>query len=288
MINSQSIALTFITQYPRWYQGKLQSIKHTDKIRGDLALESLHHAIEAGYQIIVVDGKSTKTFRRQLALLPQVHVIKRKSWKRSPARRQAFSYAARLPNVHVIVYCEAEKVNFVTHHIEQTVKPILEKKADIVIPKREPKLFVQTYPKYQFESEVEGNKLYNAQLKLQGLLPKDSEDFDHFFGPRAFKNDKRILSLFLKKVKFGLDTVEMEGLSFDPEELSNSIFFPIVLALKRGYTVTSVEVRFSYPKVQKENENFGAREYFEEKRRYQRMGLLLELMHFLQVIKKKK
>lgn len=36
--NPTPLAIAATTSYPKWYRGKLRSIKHTDKVRGDLAL----------------------------------------------------------------------------------------------------------------------------------------------------------------------------------------------------------------------------------------------------------
>lgn len=275
-----SITLTLITYYPRWYRGKLQSIKHTDKIRGDLALDFIHKSQKAGYQIVIVDGRSSNSFRRELAGFENVHVINRRNVKRSPSRRQGFKIATKLPGVQVIVVTEPEKISLL-ENLPALVKPILGGSADIVIPKREPVLFQKTYPGFQFESEKEGNILYNEYLTLFGFLPNKKEELDLFFGPRIFRNERKTLSLFLKHYYFRIGSFEFRHEFLDPEELSNAMFFPIILALKRGLKVKSVEIPFSYPALQKENEESGNRELFEEKRRSQRLGLLVELMHFI-------
>lgn len=51
-------------------------------------------------------------------------------------------------------------------------------------------------------------------------------------------------------------------------------------------TVKSVEVPFSYPVLQKENETNGDRELFLEKRKAQKLALLVELMHFISYLEK--
>lgn len=286
LFDSTSIAIVAITYFPRWYRGKLQSVKHTDKIRGDLALEFARKAAKAGYQLVVVDGKSSKTFRQELAKISGIHTIKRRSAKRSPSRRLGFRYAAKLPNVSVIVATEAEKVSLI-EHLQILVTPILNKDADIVIPKRELQLFRKTYPNFQYSSETEGNILYNEYLRSYNFLHKGDEEPDLFFGPRIFRNDKKIVSLFLKHYYFTIGVHEFHHEFLDPEELSNSLFFPIVMALKRGLVVKSIEIPFSYARLQKENEESGNRELFEEKRRAQRLGLLAELMHFINYLENK-
>lgn len=284
MSSSQEIAFALITFYPKWYQGELKSIIQTDKIRGDLALEFIKKALELGYQLVVVDGQSSKSFRRQLNQFPAVKTIKRRGYKRSPAKRQAFKAASKLPGVKVIVATEAEKVSLLDH-IEVITQPILNDGADIVIPERDEELFKKTYPDYMYESEKEGIKLYCEQLKLHNLLPPDSNNIDLLFGPRVFANTPKVLTLFTKKYLPKIEDSDLTG-PLDPEELSNSLYFPIVMALKKGFKVKAVKIPFTYPKLQKDNETIGARAFFEEKRKTQKLGILLELMHLLNYLKK--
>jgi hypothetical protein len=270
--NPQQIAFASITYFPKWYHGSLRSISHTDKIRGDLAIEFLQKASRLGYQVVVVDGNSSKSFKNALSALTNITVIKRRSHKRSPGKRQAFQAASKLPNVKVIISTEAEKTSLIDY-VHEIVKPLLENTIDIVIPKRENSFFKSNYPDYMYESEVEGNRLYNELLKLHNLLPENTEPLDMFFGPRAFRNDKKILMLFLQKFSF---------------KIANTIFYPVVLALQKKLRIGSVEIPFVYPTLQKENESVGARDHFVEKRNAQRLGLLVELMYFLNYMQTQK
>jgi hypothetical protein len=277
------IAIAVTTYYPKWYTGKLRSIKHTDKIRGDLALEFSRICSSLGYHLVVADAKSTTTFIKTLSEIPNIIVKKSKNQKRSPQKRLAFQIAAKISGVKVIIATEPEKVSLL-ENIGRIAEPILKNKADIVVPKRNNKLFGQTYPSYMYESETIGNNLYNEFLKLYKLMPQKSQDLDMFFGPRAFKNEKRILKLFMKKHKLKVGRLALPAEYFDPEQLSNTSFFPIVEALKKKLRVESVEVPFTYPKLQKQNESQGNLEFFEEKRKAQRLSLILELVHFLSTI----
>lgn len=137
-----------------------------------------------------------------------------------------------------------------------------------------------------YESEIEGIKLYSEQLKLHNLLPQDSNNIDLLFGPRVFTNTPKVLALFTKKYLSAIEHSDDEAL-IDPEELSNALYFPIVMALKKGFKVKGVKIPFSYPKIQKDNATRGAREFFEEKRKNQRVGTILELMYFLDHLKGK-
>lgn len=109
-----------------------------------------------------------------------------------------------------------------------------------------------------------------------------------FFGPRVFAANKRVISLYHQRVRFQVGSNVLKGEYFNPEELSDALFFPIVLALKRKLKVKSVTIPFRYPTLQKQNEEIGDRYKFEEKRRIQRMSLLIELMHFLSYLQRYK
>ncbi len=285
MLYPNSIAFAIITYYPKWYKGKLKNYSQTDKIRGDLALEFIRKAISLGFQLVVADGKSSKNFKKQLKKF-DIKIIKRLSPKRSPAKRQAFKVASKIIGVKVIVACEPEKISALDS-VQIFTKPILENKADIVVLKREQSLFKETYPDYMYESEMEGNRLYNEQLKLNKLL-KGAYEFDIFFGPKAFSNSSKILSLFTKKFSFSTNTQKSQEEYFDPEENSNALYFPIVTALQKGFRVKSVEIPFSYPKLQKLNEVIGARKFYIKKRYNHRKEALRELMYLLDYLQRQK
>jgi len=282
----KKIALAVVTYYPKWYQGKLKSIKHTDKVRGDLALEFAQKTIEGGYHLVIADGKSTKTFQKELQKIPGVIVIKRKTESSGQGKRIAMERAIRIAGVTVIVLCEPEKVSVITDCMEQMTKPLFEDTADIVIPKRQDNLFKASYPRYMYLSEVEGNGIYNEALRANNLIPKELYDMDSFFGPRAFRNEKQIVALFKRRYHFsGISLLEK---LYDPDSYSNVQFFSFINALKKKFRVVSVEVPFIYPSLQKENEDIGRREEFIAKRNLQRVSILIDLMHFLSFLQKNK
>lgn len=284
-INPKTIAFAMITFYPKWYNGKLRSLSQTDKIRGDLALKFIQKASYMGFQLVLADGKSSKSFQRQLKSFSNITLIKKLSPKRSPAKRQAFKAASKIEDVKVIVTCEPEKIS-ILDSVPLYVKPILENMADIVVLKREENLFKKTYLDYMYQSETEGNKLYNEQLITHHLISKE-EKLDMFFGPRAFNNNSKILSLFLKKFHFQRNLKFLEEY-FDPEEYANAIYFPILIALQKGLRVKSIEIPFAYPKLQKMNETIGAKEFFMEKRKAQHIGTLIDLMYLLNHLQRQK
>jgi len=282
------VALIGITYLPKWYSGPLKSIKHTDKIRGDLILYSVKFAAGVGYHVVLVDGGSAKTLYTELKRIPGVKIYQSKIPKRSPNRRKAIFEAAKIPGVKAIVMTEIEKVSLVTDSIREIVLPILNGEADLVVPRREAALFKKTYPEYMFESEIEANLLYNEALRANGLLSVHQEDFDVFFGARVFKNDKKLLKFLFSHYEASPFNTLVEHKLFNLEEYSNAQFFPVVKALTKGLKVLSVTIPFRYPEKQKENEEIGDREHFILKRRYQRLTIIVELMHFLGYLGNKK
>lgn len=283
-----STAVVTTTYYPNWYKGKLRSLKNTDKIRGDLALELIIKASKMGCRVVVSDWQSPKTFRKELKNLEGLIIVKRRSVKRSPSKRQVIGKATKLPGVKVIILTEAEKVSLITDCLPDIVEPVLNGACDIVVPKRDEELFRQTYPAYQYESEVEGNRTYNEELISHKLLDKSDNSLDMFFGPRVFASRKEVISLFMKSYQFNISNTSFPKWYFDTEELSNANYFPIVLALKKGLKVQSVDVPFRYPALQKQNEDLLSRESFLEKRKMQRIGLIIELLHFVSFLEKSK
>lgn len=284
-INPLSVAIVATSSYPKWYKGRLRSIRHTDKIRGDLAIEFVRIARKIDYQVVIADWQSPRTFRRELSSVPGVFLIRRRSPKRSPSKRQALCKAAKLTGIKVIVLSEPEKVSLVQDCIQLIAEPILKGEADIVVPKRDEELFNKTYPAYQYESEVEGNRTYNEELRSHKLIDVGDDDLDMFFGPRAFSNDRKVVSLFMKRYHFSIAHASFPKWYFDAEEFSNTNFFSIVTALRKGFQVKSIEVPFKYPNMQKQNEE-ALDNLFLEKRKAQRIGLIVELLHFVAYLEK--
>jgi len=273
------VAVVLITHYPRWRTGKI-NLNNTDKVRGDLALKLIKEAQKLGCHVIVSDSRSARSFKKELSNLKNIMLIHRRSSKRAIGIRDGIKKASKIPDIKAIVLTEPEKVSLITDCLKDIVSPILEGKADIVIPKRREKLFVETYPIYMYESEKEGNQTFNEELKSHKLISKD-DDFDIFFGPKAFLNDKKIVSLFMKQYTFNVDHMSFPKWYFDAEELSNTNFFPVVQALKRGFRVKSIDVPFKYSNSQKLNETGKYKHFFEEKRRMQRIAITIELLHFV-------
>lgn len=278
--NPESIAFALITCYPKWYQGKLKNLTDTDKIRGDLALEFTRKAKRKGHQVVIADRVSSKSFREELSRIG-ITVISRKVPERGPGKRLAIQKAATLKGIKIIIKTEPEKVNLVEKSIPAITLPIIKGQADIVVPKRERKLFIQSYPNYMHHSEDLWNSKYNSLLHKAKLLPYD-QTLDVSFGPLVIRNNPEIISLFMETYTF----IGREEDAY-PEESSNAQMFPIVKALFLGLRVVSLEVPFTYPKLQKENESTdleGLKTKFIAKRVRQRRWAITELIHYIHLL----
>lgn len=284
-VNYNQIALCASTFYPKWYVGKIQSLKHTDKVRGDLVLEFAQKGRALGCLVVFVDGGSAKEWIDEIIKIRGVILTKKKSPKRSPNRRLAIKTASKITDVKILVLTEPEKVSLVTDCLEQMIKPVFDDEADLVVAKRNEELFRETFPSFYYESEIEANALYNEYLRSHNLL-KDAEDLDIFFSPKAFRNDPKVIAVFMKRFRLKLGGFIVPRSYFDPEEISDTGFFPAVFALKKRLRVESVEIPFKYPALQKENEEIGDKEFFLAKRKAQRLGLLVDLTHLLAYLEK--
>ncbi|OGK39885.1 hypothetical protein A3F34_02305 [Candidatus Roizmanbacteria bacterium RIFCSPHIGHO2_12_FULL_44_10] len=285
-IDPVSVAVCLITQYPDWYAGEARGISNIDKVRGDLALDSIRASRKKGFVTFVGFHDNSPEFNKELKQIEGIFLHRRETEKSAPSKRQLIEAASSHPEIKVICMMEPEKVSFVKDCLELCATPILESNTDIVIPKRDDALFRQTYPDYMYQSEVESIKLYNEELKAHGIIPQSHDGYDMFFGPRVFANSPTIVDIFLATYKLKIENISFPDLYYDAEQLSNTLFFPVVLALKKGVCVDSVIVPFHYPPSQKENEIKGARAHFIEKRKAQRLGLIIELMHFATFLEK--
>ncbi len=64
------------------------------------------------------------------------------------------------------------------------------------------------------------------------------QDFDMFFGPRVFKNEPKIVALFMNRFSFSINKHLSKQFLFDPEDYSNAAFFSSSSSVKKkGTTV---------------------------------------------------
>lgn len=284
------IATNFLYEnYKSLSSGAKREDGDTDGIRGDLALELLRKALDNGVQVVACDGGSSTDFLFALEKFSNkgLTVVNSNIQGRAPQRRSAFETAVSLPNGKVIIYTQAEKVPLIDNIVEIS-KPILDGRADIVIPKRNQNLFKESYPDYMWQSEIRVNATYDWLLKRAKLM-KPEESFDWFFGPVVFKNDPEIVTMFLKKYRVEGSIRSRIGAVADPEKNSGSHYFPIIEALFKGKRVVSVEVPFIYPETQRKNELSEEKVAdFRQRRQLDGAAYRLEAIHFLAYLKEDK
>lgn len=273
------VAIATTTMYPKWYVGELRpGVDEVDKIRGDLAIETVTVATQFGYQVVVVDGGSSPDFNEQVETLG-IKVLGQSRLGMSAGRQEAFEEASQLPGVEIICWTEPEKFSFVKDGVAEAVGPILNKEADVVIPKRDEAAF-KTYPAYQAEYEQRANRVWNNVLRSSGYLT-ERENFDVWFGPRVFRNDPELLKLFLRNYSF-----KERGLKIDevvkPDLWPNATFIPVVAALAEGYKVKSVGVTYEHPQAQTVIEQDSA--VFRQKRDRQYKGIVLATIHYIRML----
>lgn len=285
--NQIVVATNFLyRKYRPIQEGEQRDQADTDGIRGDLALESLNKALSLGVRVVASDGGSSPDFLSTLERFKDqgLTLVSSDVPQRGPQRRRAFETATLLPGGKVIIYTQPEKVSLMDHLFEIS-KPISEANADIVIPKRNPQLFEQSYPDYMRELELRVNATYDRLMQRANLMTK-GENFDWFFGPVVFKNDPAIVALFLKEYEIEGKIRSRIDAQPNPEMHSDGHYFPIIEALFRKMRVVSVEVPFVYPPMQKANEMSPEKiEEFEQKRKEDASAYRLETIHFRAYLK---
>lgn len=275
------VGVTTATMYPDWYPGEIPEGQEptVDKLRGDLALQTIGSTLEQGFSTVVVDGGSSPAFLEALGGTTAV-VLSQEEQGMSLGRQQAFKAAAELDNVEVIAWLEPEKLSLATDGLIDPSKAILDGEADIVVPIRDQAAF-DSYPDYQTGFEQESNRLFNSLLRRFDLYPKDAPDIDAWFGPRFFKNTPQMLELFTKNYEFTAD--KQTGLARKAPGLwANALFLPLVAALHEGYRIGGVPVDYRHPADQTALEQNSPA--FEEKRSFQQKSILFTVVHFIRML----
>lgn len=262
----------------------------TDGVRGDLALELVRKTTSGGMRIVICDGGSSSEFLSALNGFTEkgLTIIGSDILGRGPQRRGAFATVASLPGCEVIAYTQPEKVSLVDY-IPELSQRILEGKADIIIPKRDPEPFKQSYPDYMRESELKVNATYDWLMRRANRMKKN-ERFDWFFGSVVFSNNPEVVSLFFKqyalKGEIMIRRNRIGNVQPNPEMHSNGHYFPVIEALYKRMRVDSVTIPFVYPPTQRANEmSPEKRTEFEKRRKKDAAAYLLEAIHLLAFLK---
>ncbi len=291
-ITPRSIAVVTTTLYPTWYKGSVRkhsadnsNYKIHDKVRGDLALKMIKIALQKCFHVVVVDGGSSAEFKKSLAQTG-ARISKKEVKRMSPSRQQGFKEASQIKGVKVICWVEPEKVYIPQNCLPWAVIPILKGETDIIIPKRDGEAF-KSYPTYQAKIEKKANKAWNGLLRKYNILNPSIPDLDIWFGPKFFRNNPKLVEIFLRQYEFDssrLKKVSKKGFFVQLDLWPNAIIFPIISALKSGYKVTSVDVYYKHPDKQTSIEENSA--VMKRKRDMQYKEILLATKLFIQLITK--
>ncbi len=273
----EKVAIATTTSYKNWPDDE------SDRIRGNLALQSIDNALARGFHVCIVDGGSSEAFHRELQQRKIVFENERERGM-SASRRQVFTLAENQPGAEVICWMEPEKLSLLTDDLfAQAAEPILRGDADVIVPARTEESW-QTYPTYQQDSEKRANTHLNGLLRTRGLLTSEEDDLDLFFGPRIYANRPEVRELFhrqfAKKEKITKSTLHK---IVDPERYSDATFFPIANALQKGLRVESVSIEYRHPPKQTAFEEGNSD--LDRKRDAQRRTIVTEMIHLLRLQK---
>jgi len=105
VLHPDSIAIFTTTYYPEWYPGKLQDHRegNVDKIRGDLAIQTVMAARQKGHQLVIIDGGSSADFCQMLTDQGITPSPERERGM-SASRRQGMSEATNLQGAEILCW----------------------------------------------------------------------------------------------------------------------------------------------------------------------------------------
>ena len=202
--------------------------KSADDLRLGLTLKTLDALREAKISAAVVDGSSNNEITERLKATGAIVIPELPNVTMGAGRRQALREAWATSTDHVVFWMEPEKYPMVPF-IREICAPIYKGEADIVVPRRADEL--SSYPKTQRLAEQCGNAIFEA---VTGLA------LDVWIGPRAIN------------VKGLTHFAKYDGTYGDKWQ---SIFMPLLTAVKDGLRLTEVVVDYVHPSEQTEAES---------------------------------
>ena len=217
--------------------------------RFQLAARTVKEAKKEGYEIVIVD-ESLLSVKRKFRELGAIVKAASKSGM-GMTRRQAIREGAKLAGPGgTVIWMEPEKYPLIPF-LTEIIEPISVGEADLVVAGRKS---LDSLPGIQQQTEWVGNQFFKF---LTG------NEWDIFFGPRAFLSE---LSPFF---------LEYKGEYGDKWE---SIFIPILRAMKKGVRVREVRVDYIHPRKQTLHEKKNP--FFDKKRVYQLYKIVCSFVEF--------
>ena len=194
------------------------------RYRVALAKNTIKSAIDLGYSVVVVDAGSSDDFLGAIEGYG-AKIVQEMGCGMGASRRQAIEEAQNTGK-KIIAWTEPEKEDYI-FGLEKTIRPILDGRADLVVPKRKS---MQSYPLSQKYAECFGNTVWEELTETP---------LDMWFGPRTWKRE---LSDYF------LDYIGEYG------DLWDSIFIPVMNMVFDGKRIKGVEINYTHPKIQTEFE----------------------------------
>ena len=202
----------------------------SDMIRTEIAKKLIRSSTGLGYKIVVVDGGSSDEILEEFEKSGALVKLQTKPGIGN-SRREAIDYATGLKR-DLVAWAEPEKGDYI-QELWKTALPIIEGKADMVIPDRRP---LSGYPVDQKYAEDLGNLFWKD---LTGV------DLDMWSGPRTWRRD---LSIYF---------TEYNGEYGDKWD---STFIPVMNAVLDRKRVIGVKINYIHPpdqaKVEERDINF--------------------------------
>lgn len=238
------------------------------EVRPKLAVEFLKEAVDLGYKPVVVDGGSVDEFLERVDGIKGVELSidpQEIKYKSGPNRRSAIRKAYETGR-KVIALTELEKFGFL-EFLEFTAEPILEDKADMIIPGR---TSLESYPKIQAMLERFLNREWKKYTEIE---------VDISFGPRVFgRGTSRYFtdydgrygdmweSSFIPVFDYIIDNIWIPKLIDNPGKAENN----------KNLRIKGMDFLYEHPEEQASNEN-GNRSVFLRKWARQYWNILSSL-----------
>jgi hypothetical protein len=275
-----SVAYVMNVRYPTWRPGDVVS-NEIDQVRGNQALETIKKALAAGHKVIVGVASDNSPYFAEALSDSGAIIVRRDKPDKTNGFLLGLKRATKEHGVKAIMFMQPEK-NGLINSAEELSRPIRENLADVVVPKRNDRLFKETIPKYMYDMET-GNNVYARRLLKKLWLEKrkpeepipDFDQIDYFFGTAMVSNDAEMLEKLFAVYEFtGKKGKEDVGRHIPKE----ATFYPIESAIVEGCRILGVEVPFRYDETIKKNEEDNPEMI--TKREEQRRGLLVAMANF--------
>lgn len=310
ILNPEGVYLVGLASQPDWYEGEVDESKPekmSGKIRGDLIIENLKKANEAGYSVVLIFGpKDNAQFINALKAVEssgknKIVIQEQKEDTYSGAARDAIREAISNSNCNYVVRLELEKP--MIEHVPAMVYPLINENAHIVITNRgveteyplsdvpeRPEENLAGLSPYHGRSEAKFSRETNEKLKKLDWMPIDFPKMD-WMGNMAWKNDAMVNSLFL--ARFVENPKNEIKYIVNPDKYSSSLFFPLITlfwenkVVREKYNLEKLKlvvVPIKYEHDKKTSELESKLKSFKEIRDTQREKITKEVDEFIRLL----